>query len=71
MKESMYIADREHKESLARMEHKFFLEKVYILELLKISLSVCRDSKRETRGRSMHLKTGQRIETITCLSSSI
>ncbi|XP_060790236.1 basal body-orientation factor 1-like isoform X2 [Neoarius graeffei] len=28
MKESMYIADREHKESLARMEHKFFLEKV-------------------------------------------
>lgn len=40
MKESMYIADREHKESLARMEHKFFLEKVYILELLKISLCV-------------------------------
>ncbi|XP_017331593.1 basal body-orientation factor 1 [Ictalurus punctatus] len=28
MKESMYVADREHKESLARMEHKFFIEKV-------------------------------------------
>ncbi|KAM9432299.1 basal body-orientation factor 1-like isoform 1-T1 [Salvelinus alpinus] len=28
IKESMYIADREHKESLARMEHKFFSEKV-------------------------------------------
>ncbi|KAK3563044.1 hypothetical protein QTP86_014559 [Hemibagrus guttatus] len=28
MKESMYIAEREHKESLARMEHKFFIEKV-------------------------------------------
>ncbi|XP_076834243.1 basal body-orientation factor 1 [Brachyhypopomus gauderio] len=28
MKESMYIADREHKENLARMEHKFFNEKV-------------------------------------------
>nr|XP_046164257.1 basal body-orientation factor 1-like isoform X1 [Oncorhynchus gorbuscha] len=28
IKESMYIEDREHKESLARMEHKFFSEKV-------------------------------------------
>ncbi|KAG7328298.1 hypothetical protein KOW79_008242 [Hemibagrus wyckioides] len=28
MKESMYVAEREHKESLARMEHKFFIEKV-------------------------------------------
>ncbi|KAF7704392.1 basal body-orientation factor 1 [Silurus meridionalis] len=28
MKESMYIANCEHKESLARMEHKFFIEKV-------------------------------------------
>ncbi|XP_010896205.2 basal body-orientation factor 1 isoform X2 [Esox lucius] len=28
IKESMYIADREHKESLAEMEHKFFSEKV-------------------------------------------
>lgn len=26
----MYIADREHKESLARMEHKFFIKKVCI-----------------------------------------
>ncbi|TSQ46672.1 Basal body-orientation factor 1 [Bagarius yarrelli] len=32
MKESMYIADREHKESLARMEHKFLIEKVVCLE---------------------------------------
>uniref|UniRef100_A0A4W4GFV5 Basal body-orientation factor 1 n=1 Tax=Electrophorus electricus TaxID=8005 RepID=A0A4W4GFV5_ELEEL len=28
MKENMYVADREHKENLARMEHKFFTEKV-------------------------------------------
>ncbi|KAJ7988625.1 hypothetical protein DPEC_G00311150 [Dallia pectoralis] len=28
MKESMYNADRDHKESLAKMEHKFFSEKV-------------------------------------------
>ncbi|XP_053365784.1 basal body-orientation factor 1 [Clarias gariepinus] len=28
MKESMFIADREHKENIARMEHKFFIEKV-------------------------------------------
>ncbi|XP_072545620.1 basal body-orientation factor 1-like [Salminus brasiliensis] len=27
MKESMYVAEREHKDSLARMEHKFFSEK--------------------------------------------
>lgn len=37
MRENMYIADREHKESLARMEHKYFIEKVYIPELLKMS----------------------------------
>ncbi|XP_066526240.1 basal body-orientation factor 1 isoform X2 [Hoplias malabaricus] len=28
IKESMYIADREHQDNLARMEHKFFREKV-------------------------------------------
>ncbi|XP_062863286.1 basal body-orientation factor 1 [Trichomycterus rosablanca] len=28
IKENMYIAEREHQESLARMEHKFFSEKV-------------------------------------------
>ena len=33
IKESMYIADREHKDSLARMEHKFFSEKVCIFLL--------------------------------------
>ncbi|XP_049319983.1 basal body-orientation factor 1 isoform X1 [Astyanax mexicanus] len=27
MKESMYLADREHRDNLARMEHKFFSEK--------------------------------------------
>lgn len=28
IKENMYIENREHKEMLARMEHKFFIEKV-------------------------------------------
>lgn len=63
MKESMYVADREHKESLARMEHKFFIEKVCIQELRKMSLSVWRNSKRETqRARSKHLKTDKELE---------
>lgn len=47
MKESMYIADREHKENIAKMEHKFFIEKVCIQEILKKSLSIFKKFDKE------------------------